>query len=384
MFAPVEPVPAERPTFGSLVAAAITPQDAGDRWQNGLSWRPERCPQARAFDPCGDAFEDPPVGDGDDGLVYYRPPAFRVEDRCSTRVGRDPQQAARVRRQAEGVTSFMVARELQNGDLSALNPYNTPEATDQTNAYLASPDAETVAGTWDIAAGLGALEQEARQVSLGMNVFIHMPVRLAVALDARGVLVAEGPLLRTRTGARVVADAGYSGRGPDVPGTAEVQTVTITGDPTGGTFTLTFSAQTTAAIAWNATALAVQNALNALSNLDGVTVTGGPGPGTPYTVTFPVDMGDVAQMTASAAGLTGGTAPAVNVATATPGVAPSVAAGLWMYATGPVVVRLGNIVTDTLVDHAVNEFVHTADRVFAATFDPCSLHAIQVTDPAPA
>jgi len=382
MFAPVEPVPAERPTFGTLVAAAITPQD-NVRWQDGLAWRPERCPQARTFDPCGGAFEDPPIGDGDDGIVYYRPPAFRVEDRCSTRAGRSPEYAARVRRQAEAVTSFLVARELQNGDLSALNPYNTPEATDQTNAYLAMVGGTTVAGTWDIAAGLGALEQEARQVSLGMNVYIHMPIRLAVALDARGVLISEGALLRTRTGARVVADAGYSGRGPDVAGTSEVQTVTITGAPTGGTFTLTFSGQTTAAIPFNATALALQTALNNLSNLDGVTVAGGPGPGTPWTVTFPASMGNVAQMTDDPSGLTGGTTPDVTVTTTTPGVAPSVAAGLWMYATGPVVVRLGEVITDSLVDHTVNEVIHTADRLFAATFDPCSLHSIQVTDPAP-
>jgi len=47
----------------------------------------------------------------------------------------------------------------------------------------------------------------------------------------------------------------------------EVQTVTITGAPTGGTFTLTFGAQTTSAIAYNATAAQVQTALQALSSV---------------------------------------------------------------------------------------------------------------------
>lgn len=104
-------------------------------------------------------------------------------------------------------------------------------------------------------------------------------------------------------------------------GTAEVQTVTITGTPTGGTFTLTFDGQTTAGIAYNAAAAAVQTALEALSNLlpGDVTVGGGPGPGTPYTVTFTIAEGNVPQMTASGAGLTGGTAPAVAVTTTTPG-----------------------------------------------------------------
>src|SRR3954465_8763162 len=52
-----------------------------------------------------------------------------------------------------------------------------------------------------------------------------------------------------------------------VAGTNEVQTITVTGTPTGGTFTLTYSTQTTAAIAYNATAAAVQTALEALSNI---------------------------------------------------------------------------------------------------------------------
>lgn len=102
----------------------------------------------------------------------------------------------------------------------------------------------------------------------------------------------------------------------------EVQTITITGTPTGGTFTLTYNGQTTAGIAWNAVAGAVQSALEALSNVEpgDVTVAGGPGPGTPYTATFASALGNTNQMTASGAGLTGGVTPAVAVTTTTPGV----------------------------------------------------------------
>lgn len=379
MFAPVEPITADRPTHGTLVAAAITPQD-GVRWQDGVSWRPERCPQGRTFDPCGSEFEDPPAGEGDGGLAFYRPTAFRVEEHCSTRSDRGTEGQARVRRQAEATTSFFVARELEVGAQTLLNPYDTPYGTGQTNAYLASPAAEVISGTWEPTAGLGMLEETARRAALGLQVFIHMPVHIAEIIAADG-LITEGSLLRTRTGARVVADPGYTGRGPDVAGTSEVQTVTITGAPTGGTFTLTFTAQTTAAIPFDAAASAVQTELNNLSNLDGVTVSGAAGG--PYTVTFPADMGNVGQMTADGSGLTGGTTPAVNVATTTPGVDPSVQAGVWMYATSPVVVRLDTIHTDSLVDHQANEIIHTADRLFAAYFDPCSLFAIQITDPAP-
>jgi hypothetical protein len=106
-------------------------------------------------------------------------------------------------------------------------------------------------------------------------------------------------------------------------GLDEVQTVTITGTPTGGTFTLTYSGQTTAAIAYNATAATVKAALAALSNIkpEDIQVAGGPGPGTPWTVTFSggaADGHNVAQMTATGS-LTGGTTPAVAVTTTTGG-----------------------------------------------------------------
>ncbi|WHT21016.1 hypothetical protein N8J89_08095 [Crossiella sp. CA-258035] len=119
---------------------------------------------------------------------------------------------------------------------------------------------------------------------------------------------------------RITATGKY---GPYAGQTNEVQSVTITGSPTGGTFTLTWSGQTTAAIPYNATAAQVQSALQALSNVgdNDVTVTGGPGPGSAFAVTFKGVLGgtDVAAMTASGAGLTGGTTPGVTIGTTTAG-----------------------------------------------------------------
>ena len=103
--------------------------------------------------------------------------------------------------------------------------------------------------------------------------------------------------------------------------TDEVQTVTLTGAPTGGTFTLTYAGQTTAGIAYNASAAAVTSALEALSNIGvgEVVVTGSAGG--PWTVAFALTLADtnVAAMTASGASLTGGTAPDVAIATTTAG-----------------------------------------------------------------
>lgn len=127
------------------------------------------------------------------------------------------------------------------------------------------------------------------------------------------------------TGARTKKGSGW-GVGPyDVvtnPGTSEVQTITVTGTPTGGTFTLTYDGETTATIAYNAAAAAVKTALEALPNIDlnAITAGGGALPSTPVTITFGGDLAgtNVPQMTASAS-FTGGTSPAVAVTTTTPG-----------------------------------------------------------------
>src|SRR5438105_802680 len=50
-------------------------------------------------------------------------------------------------------------------------------------------------------------------------------------------------------------------------GVSEIQTLTVTGAPTGGTYMLVYDGQTTAPIVWNATAAQVQAALEALRNI---------------------------------------------------------------------------------------------------------------------
>jgi hypothetical protein len=118
----------------------------------------------------------------------------------------------------------------------------------------------------------------------------------------------------------------YTSAGAPSAGTDEVQTITITGTPTGGTFRLAFEGFTTAAINHNANAAAVQAALRALPPLSGasgdVTCGGGALPGTPVTATFQFNRGRqaVSLMTVADNSLTGGTTPAVAVTETTPGV----------------------------------------------------------------
>jgi hypothetical protein len=116
------------------------------------------------------------------------------------------------------------------------------------------------------------------------------------------------------------------GTAPSVSGagTNEVQTVTITGAPTGGTFVLTYGNVATTDIAYNAAAATVQTAIQALPGIGAgnATVTGAAGG--PYTVTFTGALAgqNLPQLTATS-DLTGGTTPNVAVATTTQGVAGS-------------------------------------------------------------
>ena len=103
----------------------------------------------------------------------------------------------------------------------------------------------------------------------------------------------------------------------------DVQTVTIGGAPTGGTFTVSGTVngttQTTAAIAFNATGpIGVQAALQALAIFGAnVTVTGAAGG--PFVATFAGSLAGspVLPLTGSIAGLTGGAPTFANVHTTT-------------------------------------------------------------------
>jgi hypothetical protein len=121
----------------------------------------------------------------------------------------------------------------------------------------------------------------------------------------------------------------YQNAGAPSAGTSEVQTLTIGGTPTGGTFKLRFDGYTTAAITWSATnntlIANIQAALRALANVGaaGVTVADvdlASGIGS-VTITFGGNLAKMAVATITVANnsLTG-TSPTVAVAETTPGV----------------------------------------------------------------
>lgn len=96
----------------------------------------------------------------------------------------------------------------------------------------------------------------------------------------------------------------------------EFQRITISGTPTGGTFDLTYDGETASGIVYNATAAAIQSALEALANLSvgDVICTGGALPDNFVEIEFAGNLADTDTplMTADNS-LTGGTTPTIEI-----------------------------------------------------------------------
>lgn len=136
------------------------------------------------------------------------------------------------------------------------------------------------------------------------------------------------------TGGNIIGGGldGYTSAGAPAAGTSAIQTLTIGGTPTGGTFKIALEGFTTAAITWSATnATLVANIDAALELLPSVgtggvttavgTMTAGIGT---ITLTFAGNRAvQVVSLATIAANSLTGTSPTLAIATTTPGVNPS-------------------------------------------------------------
>lgn len=352
-------------------------EETTDRWENGTKWETEPCTGigGRGVDNCAPAATvglPKSLASGNGTLGQAGPfTVYATYDCTPVGSGLDKFQ--------ERATDRLLNREqaraeqaLWTGDLGNF-PNLASSATDIT------PGGSAVSAV----VAVGLLEQyiATNYGSLGV---IHMSKAAATAALSMRVIFEKNGELVTGLGTPVIAGAGYPGTGLN---TNEVQRITTTGAPTGGTFTLTFDGQTTAAIAYNANAAAVQSALEALSNIDpgDITVTGGPLPGTPVDVTFIGQYkGDnVPQMTATSS-YTGGTAPTTTVTTTTQGgVGTAAAAGeQWVYASPAIKGYRSEVFTSSdrpgdLLDKGFNNMHAIAERSYLLEFDPCGVAAIR-------
>lgn len=164
--------------------------------------------------------------------------------------------------------------------------------------------------------------QDTNTIKLDLTKFVsgtHYTPAMLPMWQGRNVMKSGIPL------GKITASGLYA---PYAGPTSEVQTLTVTGSPTGGTFTITWSGQTTAAIAYNATAATVQTALENLSNIapGDVTVTGSAGG--PWTLRWGgAELSDDVAAPTTTSSLTGGSSPTVSVATTTAGGSASASDG---------------------------------------------------------
>ena len=236
---------------------------------------------------------------------------------------------------------------LINGTEPTLTPATTVAGVAAVNeVQLLTPGGTISGGTWTITFSsqtTSALQWDANAatISAALDALSNLANGDCVAT---GGPISTGVVTLTFSGAgvagsnvaEVTVDVGsLTGAAPALTPTTsvagvvavnEVQTLTPAGSPTGGTYTITYSGQTTSALAATATAVTVQAALSALSNLndDAVVVTGGPISAAVLTLTYSgsgVAATNVAEHTATATGLTNATEPTVAATTPTGGVA---------------------------------------------------------------
>jgi hypothetical protein len=204
MFTEVTGVPAKANPAATLLASARA--GSGEPWELGFAWRPELCPTTQVFDYCED-ITDWPADEAED-LVYYRPFGMRVPYVCPLLQVR-PIDTDRARRQLDAATDFLAAHELWTGEVTAVNPYETPTGSQTVNASFVHGGATIVSGSpfSSPAEALGSLDQAARAAAKGQQVFLHMSSRVA-QLDPYNFR-RVGDLLLTEQDSVIVQDAGY-------------------------------------------------------------------------------------------------------------------------------------------------------------------------------
>lgn len=204
--------PAAAPPHSLIRAARTGAQyDNEPDWERGLAYAPETCGGYRALSDCTAEEVDYGYGTGAPAAVEYRPWDLQVQDPCESVFGyAEDEVTARLRRFADALESFAIARELWAGDLTRAEAAANPDL--DTNLHLTKDPTVLGAGPVSPRRGLGMLEQAAGEAFHGQQVYLH------ISREARPFfpeLVKVGQLIYTNLDNLVVADAGYPGGPPD-------------------------------------------------------------------------------------------------------------------------------------------------------------------------
>jgi hypothetical protein len=199
----------------SLLRAAITNRDddAGGEWVRGLQYVSETCGGYRALSDCTAEELDQGAAAGVADAVVYRPWDLQVQDPCPTTFGyQEAEVTARLRRAADSIESYAIARELWTGELSEQEAAAIGGGA-EPNLYLAKDPTVLGSGPVSPRRGLGLLQKAAGDAFHGQQVFLHI-ARDAITMFGPD-LAKVGNLLYTNLDNVVVADAGYPGTPPE-------------------------------------------------------------------------------------------------------------------------------------------------------------------------
>lgn len=213
--APIDPPVPRPPLYGVLAPGLLEVVDNGVRWSDGVEFNPEACAGGgvlRVRD-CSVIVDNVETSDHE-GLSVADPFALVHAEDCSTSTHRPRDLAGRARRGLAASESFWLAQALWDGyDLDG-------GGAEQEQRPLADLAADTVtSGPVSVTIGLARLERALGSCGRGRRGLIHVTsdvLELAISL---GAVVrngsGSGAVYMTAMGHLVVADAGYSGNGPN-------------------------------------------------------------------------------------------------------------------------------------------------------------------------
>jgi hypothetical protein len=203
--AALNPVPASPPRVGLITSARTGDSLRLDpRWGNGFAYEPENyCSANGVVDPCE---SNKTLEPDNREIVTVDPVALWAGDACSTYQVRD--REARARRRLEACQSKLLAGELWEGTLAQASARIN-------NKYLASPDANTISlASLAVSDGLACMEQALADCSCSRSM-IHVTNGLMIYLARDNLVTRVGDVFVTANDTLVVADAGYTGTGPE-------------------------------------------------------------------------------------------------------------------------------------------------------------------------
>ena len=225
-YATMPAIPASPPRVG-LLASALRPDTAPERWQNGIQIVPEDCIPGVGSEAEPPAWwcHDEVDGSPSDAMawpmhpepVFYRPWFARVGITCATTAFDAGDYQGRARRKYLASESRLIERELWSGRVA--------QAAGFPNRYLTQLDSVELLAEQPLTSALALLQLYLADRTHGRGM-IHATPRTVSFWQHAGMLRREGNLILDVFDNIIVPGQGYYGSGPDtmqplVPGVIE-------------------------------------------------------------------------------------------------------------------------------------------------------------------